>query len=542
MASGDDLFLDVPGTVYLVDASRTLNDAAHAGNQDILLIPQPSASLADPLNWPHFKKLWSLFLISAYACVFSFGENNWGASWTLISEDTGVSLTNMNGGSALNYLLLGFFNIIWIPTAMKLGRKIVYILSLVILLGGSVWGGFYHGTAQYYIMLAIQGIGTAAYQALIQLTIFDMFFTHERGRMVAIYIFFQQLGSILGLILGGYISDGIGWRWSSPIVAIACGVLILLFIFTFDDTMFPRYRFNQTSNSNSFHSGDHSEQKEHLAKENQNEPPISEIDSHGIGEDITPRSYRQKIALVHHFADDKTTWFQYFRRPFYLFSFPNIVLAGIQFAFGCTAGIVSFNTISEIMTDAPYNWSAGSTGLIFLAALVGNFLGMGVGSLSDWLVLVLARRNKGYKEPEMRIWAYIFPFCFAAVGYMTYGWAATNGDHWMAIAVGLCCLIAQQVSITSLATAYAMECFDGISGELVVVLAICSSLINFAISYSVQPFINSTSYGWTFTCYGILVVLSVLLGIPMIIWGKTWRRKCKARYELFLAETRANSH
>jgi MFS family permease len=56
-----------------------------------------------------------------------------------------------------------------------------------------------------------------------------MFFTHERGRMVAIYIFFQQLGSILGLILGGYISDGIGWRWSSPIVAIACVSCILEF-------------------------------------------------------------------------------------------------------------------------------------------------------------------------------------------------------------------------------------------------------------------------------------------------------------------------
>lgn len=48
-----------------------------------------------------------------------------------------------------------------------------------------------------------------------------MFFAHERGRMLAIYIFFQQLGSILGLILGGYIADGIGWRWSQPIVAIA---------------------------------------------------------------------------------------------------------------------------------------------------------------------------------------------------------------------------------------------------------------------------------------------------------------------------------
>ncbi|KAJ5639468.1 uncharacterized protein N7484_007330 [Penicillium longicatenatum] len=534
-SSENDLLTDVPGTVYLVDASHALQDAAHAGKQDIVLLPQPSNSPADPLNWSRAKKLWSLFLISAYACVFSFGENNTGASWTLISDDTGVSINNMNGGSALNYLLLGFFNIIWIPSAMKFGRKIVFISSLLILCGGSIWGGLYHGVAQYFIVSALQGVGTAAYQALIQLTIFDIFFTHERGRMVATYIFFQQLGSILGLILGGYISDGIGWRWCSPIVAIACGVLIILFVFTFDDTMFPRYRFKTPRHERSepmerAADGVESEKKTGL------ESPITEVESNSLGEDITTRTYLQKIALVHYFADDHTTWFQYFRRPFYLFAFPNIVLAGIQFAFGCTAGIVTFNTISEIMTEAPYNWSAGSAGLIFLAALVGNILGMGVGWLSDWVVLILARRNNGYKEPEMRLWAYIFPFIFGAIGYFTYGWAATNGDHWIAIAVALCCLIAQQVSLTSMATAYAMECFDGISGELVVVLAICSSLINFAISYSVQPFIDATNYGWAFTFFGILVVLAVLMGIPMIIWGKTWRRNCNGRYEKFLAE------
>lgn len=224
--------------------------------------------------------------------------------------------------------------------------------------------------------------------------------------------------------------------------------------------MFLRYRFNTSSQANTTGRNDDAEKEKEL------EPPVSNLASNGEdeseGEEILPRTYLQKIALIHRFPDDKTTWFQYYRRPFYLFAFPNIVLAGIQFAFGCTAGIVSFSTISEIMTESPYNWSAGSTGLIFLAALVGNFLGMGVGSLSDWVVLVLARRNKGYKEPEMRIWAYIFPFFFGAIGYFLYGWAATNGSHWMAIAVALCCLIAQQVSITSLATAYAMECFDGV--------------------------------------------------------------------------------
>lgn len=115
-------------------------------------------------------------MISLYACVQSFGENNQGASWTTISEDADVSLTNMNGASAINYLLLGFFNVIWIPTAMKLGRKIVYILSLILLGSGSIWGGLFHGTAQNYILSMINGIGTAAYQALIQLTVGSFFF------------------------------------------------------------------------------------------------------------------------------------------------------------------------------------------------------------------------------------------------------------------------------------------------------------------------------------------------------------------------------
>lgn len=101
----------------------------------------------------------------------SFGENNRGAAWTTVSVDTHVTLTNMNGGSALNYLLLGFVNILWIPTAMKFGRKIVYILSLVFIVGAGIWGGLYNGTVQFFLMEIVNGIGTSAYQALIQLTV-----------------------------------------------------------------------------------------------------------------------------------------------------------------------------------------------------------------------------------------------------------------------------------------------------------------------------------------------------------------------------------
>lgn len=151
--------------------------------------------------------------------------------------------------------------------------------------------------------------------------------------------------------------------------------MIIFFIFTFDDTMFPRYRFNSALFTEGLVPEIPPKGDDKCEKHAGTESPTSDIAISGSIEQIPARSYRQKLALVHYFADDQTTWFQYFRRPFYLFAFPNIVLAGVQFAFGCTAGIVSFNTISEIMTEAPYDWSASSTGLLFLAALVGNFLG-----------------------------------------------------------------------------------------------------------------------------------------------------------------------
>ncbi len=88
---------------------------------------------------------------------------------------------------------------------------------------------------------------------------------------------------------------------------------------------------------------------------------------------------------------------------------------------------------------------------------------MGTGSLGDQVVIYMARRNHGYKEPEMRLWTLVLTFLYGGVGYFAYGWSAKNGSSWVGIAVGLAAMIAQQVSATSIATTYAMECFEGVS-------------------------------------------------------------------------------
>ncbi|KAH0139100.1 hypothetical protein KCU67_g15275, partial [Aureobasidium melanogenum] len=100
---------------------------------------------------------------------------------TTVSEDTGVSLVNMNGGSALNYLLLGLCNIWWISTANKVGRRPVFLFTTLICSLAGIWQGRVNGTAQWFLSNILNGVGTSAYQAVIQLSVFDMFFAHERG-------------------------------------------------------------------------------------------------------------------------------------------------------------------------------------------------------------------------------------------------------------------------------------------------------------------------------------------------------------------------
>jgi hypothetical protein len=337
-------------------------------------------------------------------------------------------------------------------------------------------------------------------------------------------------------------------------------VIFVLLFFTFEETMFPRFLFPtklpvakaSTSPSASFKDKDDS--------------AVTAVASPQPLYDFPKRTRPQRLRLWVYHPQDATTYWQYFRRPFFLWTFPNIVIvsaadpqrcaplsvlqAGFIFAFGCTAGIVSFNTISEILTNPPYDWSTTSTGLVFFAALIGSLVGWATGALGDQIVITLARRNGGVKEPEMRLWTLCFSFVYAAVGYPLYGWGAQKGLHWMTIACGVGFMIAHQVSACSVATAYAMECYPGVrmhallldgdrltdlysdqlSGELVVVLALCSSMINFAISYSVQPFINRVGYGWVFVFFGLCVLASMVAAVPAMIFGKRWRSRRAKRY------------
>ena len=80
--------------------------------------------------------------------------------------------------------------------ATKFGRRPVLLITTLFVLGSMVWQAEFNGAAQWYLSCALNGVGTSAYQAVIQLSIFDMFFVHQRSSSLSFYLFGQQLGSM----------------------------------------------------------------------------------------------------------------------------------------------------------------------------------------------------------------------------------------------------------------------------------------------------------------------------------------------------------
>ncbi|THV49568.1 hypothetical protein BGAL_0188g00020 [Botrytis galanthina] len=327
---------------------------------------------------------------------------------------------------------LGFCNIFWIPAAKKLGNRFVFLTTTLICMCAGIWLGKFRGTGEWIGAMILNGLGTSAYQAVIQLSIFNMFFVHERGRMFAVYLFGQQLGSNLVLISGGSVADGPRWRRIQYIVGIIDGVVFLLLFFSFEETTFPRFLFSSIGTDR-----------------NRTVAPTTS----GTGKEDLEMS-NTKLSHSSTSAELPSSMFP---------------------------GRTYLKTLTLDLFSDPYDFSSTTVGFLCFVTPIGSTIGYFTGVLSDHIVVFLARLNKGIKEPEMRLWTLTASFVYAAVGYMLYGWGAQTQASWVAVSIGLGALIAQQVGACTIATAYAMECFPGLAGELVVVLAMCSSMVNFAI-------------------------------------------------------------
>jgi EmrB/QacA subfamily drug resistance transporter len=93
------------------------------------------------------------------------------------------------------------------------GRRIIFILGMVIFLAGSALAGTSQNMTQLIIYRGIQGLGAGAMMPIAMAIIGDIFPPAERGKWQGLIVAVFGLASIVGPTLGGWITDNWGWRW-----------------------------------------------------------------------------------------------------------------------------------------------------------------------------------------------------------------------------------------------------------------------------------------------------------------------------------------
>ena len=119
---------------------------------------------------------------------------------------------------------------IWGKLSDLFGRRRILVTGISIFLLGSMLCGVAQTTEQLIGARVIQGLGSASLFTTAFAVIADIFPPHERGRYAGLFGAVFGLSSVAGPLVGGFITDTLGWHWcffiNAPVGAVALFVIL----------------------------------------------------------------------------------------------------------------------------------------------------------------------------------------------------------------------------------------------------------------------------------------------------------------------------
>lgn len=140
-------------------------------------------------------------------------------------------ITVDNLGEAISPLYVG-------PLSERLGRlPVVHLYNFLFLIFTMV-AGFSTTVSQIVVFRFLAGASVASI-ALNPPIVGDLFPIEERGAAISIMSLIPILGTAVGPIAGGYITQYLNWRWTFWLTAIATAALSLILVLSMRETYVP---------------------------------------------------------------------------------------------------------------------------------------------------------------------------------------------------------------------------------------------------------------------------------------------------------------
>ena len=154
---------------------------------------------------------------------------------TIVSVALPTIVTELGGQSLLTWTITIYLltSTISVPFYGKLsdlyGRKPLLMIGIGLFLAGSALSGLSQDMTQLIIFRGIQGLGAGALFPISLAVIGDLFTPAERGKYQGLFGAVFGLSSVIGPLLGGFLTEQISWHWifyvNLPIGVVALAVI-----------------------------------------------------------------------------------------------------------------------------------------------------------------------------------------------------------------------------------------------------------------------------------------------------------------------------
>ncbi|KAH7177067.1 serine/threonine kinase 16 [Dactylonectria macrodidyma] len=545
-----------PGTVRLEDTTAPAERA-------LILQPQPSEDPNDPLNWPQWRKFLNIGLVCLYVAMVAEFINAATPTWGPMHEQLGFSYEILNDSYAAGCASLAIGSLILIPFALKFGRRPLYLFSTVLQFTLSIWSAKMQTVADLMLINILQCLFGSLAEVIVQMTIADVFFVHQRGRMNAIYVWVWLLSSYMGSLIAGFVAKGQGWRWVWWWNAIFFGATIFVVGFGYEETKYSPSSASSMANppldtktkppKNSNHDkpSDLDRKSTDLRRASSTKgvtdlasiPAVEErqprnITSVTINPNIPRKTYWERLAITTTTSSSgvpNSSFLRHMYQPLILLAtIPAIAYAALVYGILVGLGDVMSTTLSTYLTQPPYNFTSDQIGLMSLPRMIGVTIGsLIIGPMSDWWIVWLSCRRNGIYDPEMRLWC-IIPFLpFVPAGALLFGIGLNNHLSWPIIAVGLVLYNIGVTPINSLIITYLTDSYKEVIGDALVGVTVVRNTFSTAFIFALTPWVAAVGIKYVLVTI-LLIACAILMVFGVFIrYGKAFRERSAERYQYY---------
>ncbi|KAK4443650.1 major facilitator superfamily domain-containing protein [Podospora aff. communis PSN243] len=154
----------------------------------------------------------------------------------VIAEEFQVSAAQINLTVTTYMIFQGITPMFIGGFADTAGRRPAYVICFVVYIAANIGLALSKRYASLLVTRCLQSAGSSTTVALCQAVVADIVTSAERGQYVAITAIPTILGPSVGPVLGGVLSEYLGWRWIFWFLAIAAAINLAVVLFWLPET------------------------------------------------------------------------------------------------------------------------------------------------------------------------------------------------------------------------------------------------------------------------------------------------------------------